>query len=404
MNFNNLRVSAVPLRDADLFGGQKNTDIESLRGIAIVFVMLDHGLAFWPNPAVQRLTSDFVSFWGGVDIFFAISGYVIMASILRSMPAVDGPAARAAQFGGFWIKRVWRLWPSAWLWLLVPAALALGLDVLSGTGLSGARGVAASVLSGVLNLVNFQQWAANSGHGIPAQLSSQYWSLALEEQFYLAISLAVLASPSRHVARNIAIVAAGLILLQFPLKRPANSSDLFWFIRSDALAWGVLIALLARTEVYRYLEPTFLHRKRYALPFLLVMVMGIAATQMMYFIDFYVGLIAMMSGALVFVASFNKSYLGIAGRTLTILNYIGDRSYSLYLISGPAQQFLAHLIAPSMSVRRNILLNMLIILVSIGLAELNFRVVEAPLRLRGRASAQFYQQRMSVGLHSIGIR
>ncbi|NKB96356.1 acyltransferase [Ochrobactrum intermedium] len=101
----------------------KNQEIEVLRGIAVILVMLAHYPflapvkdAYWV-PVLRQF-----HFWAGVDIFFAISGYVVTRTILDLRSA--SPAQQTDTIARFWIRRFFRLIPMAWLTLLVSVLLA----------------------------------------------------------------------------------------------------------------------------------------------------------------------------------------------------------------------------------------------------------------------------------------
>src|SRR5215468_9030941 len=89
-----------------------NTDIEVLRGVAVAFVVLCHvpnGLLRAPGP-IRSLVQP-LDFWGGVDLFFAISGFVIASSLLRQPR--DSRFRDFAQ--PFYVRRIFRIWPAALL-------------------------------------------------------------------------------------------------------------------------------------------------------------------------------------------------------------------------------------------------------------------------------------------------
>src|SRR6266403_389480 len=92
------------------FGGDRNDDIEILRGVAIMLVLIDHILAYCSIPIVTKITDDLFSFWGGVDLFFAISGFVIASSLLRQEGRFPNTQAKVGGLMSFWLRRIWRLW------------------------------------------------------------------------------------------------------------------------------------------------------------------------------------------------------------------------------------------------------------------------------------------------------
>ncbi len=113
----------------------RNTDIEALRAVAISFTLCAH-LVWGLLPKIGRLGLKLQSrlqFWTGVDLFFGISGFIITCSLIKIMHE-ENPANRTKQTRGwrefferaspFWIRRAFRLLPSAWLWILITLFLA----------------------------------------------------------------------------------------------------------------------------------------------------------------------------------------------------------------------------------------------------------------------------------------
>ncbi|MDR6373862.1 peptidoglycan/LPS O-acetylase OafA/YrhL [Paraburkholderia caledonica] len=141
-----------------VFGGKRNDDIEILRGVAVLFVLGDHLLGFWNIEGVQSALSDYLSLWGGVDLFFAISGFVITRSLLRSMADLHSLQDRVRALVSFWIKRVWRLWPAAWFWLVLPFVVAF-VAMPEMRADANLRANVSFLFGGILNVVNIQQWA-----------------------------------------------------------------------------------------------------------------------------------------------------------------------------------------------------------------------------------------------------
>ncbi|MBM4381286.1 MAG: acyltransferase, partial [Deltaproteobacteria bacterium] len=65
-------------------------DIERLRGAAVAMVLVHHAARFLPGETARALSA---AGWSGVDLFFVISGFVVGASLLRSLPEGPSPAA-----------------------------------------------------------------------------------------------------------------------------------------------------------------------------------------------------------------------------------------------------------------------------------------------------------------------
>ncbi|MBC8036739.1 MAG: acyltransferase, partial [Rhizobiales bacterium] len=148
-------------------------DIEGLRGIAIISVVLFHVGGFLPG----GLT--------GVDIFFVISGFLITGILLREYSA-NG----RIDFAGFWARRARRILPAATLVVLTTAAVSLILVsplLLRKTG----KDIFATGFFGL----NWRSANDAVDYLAPSDPSPvlHYWSLAVEEQFYLVWPLVVAA-------------------------------------------------------------------------------------------------------------------------------------------------------------------------------------------------------------------
>jgi len=206
------------------------SDIEVLRAVAVLGVILQHmhGNLF-PKAALDASLSVFFRGGVGVDLFFAISGFVIARSFLPKA-LHSSPEVRYRTIAcRFWINRFFRLAPSAWLWLLIILVLCLTYNE---SGVFGTFETNAYwTLSGVLNFSNilFAQYFAVQEPGV----SFVYWSLSLEEQFYLVFPLVVWLF-KRRVSWFFAALALAQIFSQRGLYEMV--------FRTDAIAFGVLVA------------------------------------------------------------------------------------------------------------------------------------------------------------------
>ena len=141
-------------------------DIQGLRAIAVMLVLLYHS-------GVSALSGGYV----GVDVFFVISGFLITTHLLEALER-----GGRIRFGTFYAKRARRILPAAllvalltllaaWIWmspLLMPEVL---------------RGAAATALY-VPNYFFAQQGTNYLAESTPS-VFQHYWSLGIEEQFYL---------------------------------------------------------------------------------------------------------------------------------------------------------------------------------------------------------------------------
>jgi peptidoglycan/LPS O-acetylase OafA/YrhL len=153
-------------------------DIQGLRGLAVTLVILQHA-------NVAHFTGGFI----GVDVFFVISGFVITQSLLAF-----GPGRLASHLSTFYGRRIRRIVPAATLALIgtvIAAYVALRHNfppLLLG-----------DVRWASLFAENFRLTSTSANYFIPGitpSLVTQFWSLAVEEQYYLIYPLIFLTTMS----------------------------------------------------------------------------------------------------------------------------------------------------------------------------------------------------------------
>ncbi|MBU6328470.1 MAG: acyltransferase, partial [Acidobacteria bacterium] len=141
--------------------------LDGLRGLAVAAVVLFH---FLPD--------QFPGGFLGVDVFFVLSGF-----LLTSLVLVEHHNTKGLSLRGFWERRIRRLLPAALTVVVVSVALAFILEpdytraVLRGDAIS-----AITYVSNWWSIVHGQSYASHFGPPSPV---AHFWSLAVEEQFYL---------------------------------------------------------------------------------------------------------------------------------------------------------------------------------------------------------------------------
>ncbi|MBV4486082.1 acyltransferase [Pseudomonas sp. SWRI153] len=357
-------------------------DIEILRALAVLGVLFHHlqGSLFTdPVPSLTRI-HEWVQTWWGVDLFFAISGFVIARSLIPALQGCTTRPERWQKVRHFWLRRAFRLLPSAWLWLALILLACLFFNRSGAFGTLSAN--LQATLAGVLQYANFR--FADSFFQYEYGSSFVYWSLALEEQFYLLFPLLILLFRRRLVWALLALVAVQALTLRTPL---------LMVVRTDAIALGVLLAMWSAQPDYQRWQPTFLRRPWLGISVLIVIgvLLSFLATDRFTLTHYRIGSIAVLSALLVWVASYNRDYLMPAGPLQRLLAWIGSRSYGIYLIHIPAYLLVRELIfrlqgsgLPSPAGHP-----ILTVMIALGLivifSELNYRLIEMPMRNRGAA-------------------
>ncbi|XRD86343.1 acyltransferase [Dyella acidisoli] len=364
-----------------------NTDIECLRALAVIGVMIHHAQGNLFHPGLPLLDRIFAigQTWCGVDLFFAISGFVIARSLLPQLATVSGSlAAQCRIIAAFWIRRAWRLLPSAWLWLVV---MLLASMVANRSGVfQSVHANLIATLAGFFNVANIRY--ADSFYQYPYGASFVYWSLSLEEQFYVVLPL--LAACTR---RYFPWILAALLAIQLPMHR----SILAMAFRTDALGLGVLLAVVSKTTLYAKVEPRVLARVRGSGGLILALLLSLTAVLAVLnekHSSFAIGGIAIATTALVWIASYDANYLIRQSWLKRGLTWIGNRSYAIYLCHIPIffllREFcfrfgLEHPSAWLLGATAACLIALV--------AEMNFRYVEQPLRHHGRQVANRFSTR-----------
>jgi peptidoglycan/LPS O-acetylase OafA/YrhL len=167
-----------------MVGGHRlRTDIQALRAFAVMAVVLYH---LWPH----RLGGGFI----GVDVFFVISGFLITGHLLREVDRTG-----SVRLGRFWAARARRLLPASLLVLLVTAVAVL---------VAVPQSLKDRFLSEVLASAAYVQNWRLAGDAVDylgadnrPSPSQHFWSLSVEEQFYVFLPLLVV----------VAVAAAGLV-------------------------------------------------------------------------------------------------------------------------------------------------------------------------------------------------
>src|SRR5215207_4799446 len=205
-------------------------DVEGLRGLAIVLVVLAHA-------GVGAAAGGFV----GVDVFFVISGFVITQVLVAELDA-----GGSVSLTRFYARRVKRLMPQALTAIVaVVVAAPLLLPPLR------ADAVADDVMAAGTYAMNWHLSAAAvdyfaTGEDRPLD---HFWSLAVEEQFYLAWPPLLLllcrgaTGPRRRLAALGAIAAASLLYAIVHVQRSPDQAYFSVAARGWELALGGLLAV-----------------------------------------------------------------------------------------------------------------------------------------------------------------
>lgn len=210
--------------------------LDGIRGLAIIFVMLVHFSNVIPDSNIAiRFMKVMLGFgWAGVDLFFALSGFLITGILLDTRKADN-------YFSSFYARRVLRIFPLYYSVLIVVLAVGAALPTRP-----HALPLVADQKLYFLYLTNWLvlwkgQWIGNYiGH---------FWSLAVEEQFYLIWPLCVWLLNSQRLAK--VTVGGSVIALFVRIFWVAHAGtsvaiSIATVTRMDSLLCGALAAILFR--------------------------------------------------------------------------------------------------------------------------------------------------------------
>ena len=219
-------------------------ELDVLRFCAFLLVYVAHSAVMTRNfptfsPGVPTiLASAFIGAgFSGLALFFTLSSYLITALLLQEQEGTGG-----IHFRAFYMRRLLRIWPLYFFFLLIVRPLAA--HYIADEHFSLGQYLAFSLLMG--NWICYYQ-------GFPISIAAPLWSISVEEQFYLFWPLLV-SRLRRHVptlALGMLVVAnlSRVILVLYPRPDPA-----LWcstFTRLDPFAGGALLAFYTHNREVR---------------------------------------------------------------------------------------------------------------------------------------------------------
>ena len=363
--------------------------LDGLRGLAVATVVIYH---LFPGSLVGGYL--------GVDMFFVLSGFLITSLMLRERILTG-----AINLKGFWLRRLRRIAPAAILVLLVGAALA-GLVRGDST-----VGLGRQVLTGIFFVNNWGQIAASQSYFASPEFFAHFWSLSVEEQFYVFWPLVVVAFFAVAGLKRFSYMPAVIVALalasatwMFVLYTPGEDPTRVYY-GTDTHAFSLLVGAALASWLVRASKSadawgsggtgdSALKRRRVGAVLEIAGLVGFLALVCVMRDDAPVtyrgGLLiaalcvaAMVHGAIRCNAVIQRVF------TLSPLRHLGKISYSLYLWHWSVYIVCSALIVSPF------LAGVVALLVSLGLSELSYRFVEQPFRRRGYV-AMFSALRESV--------
>ncbi len=278
--------------------------LDGWRGIAIALVLFDHIQDSLLGHYVRPWTS---TGYLGVTMFFVLSGFLITGKLL------EGPI----NFRHFYLRRVFRLMPAAWTYL----GVLLLLTHITGHPYT----TLAEVRACVFFYRNFFGFMGLAGH---------FWSLSVEEQFYLVWPVTLLLAGVKR-CRWIALFGAIACALfrwlfwpHFAHSFPAGPT----FLHADGLLVGSFLAIMVsdpgnRSRIMRYSKLW-----AFLALFVLVLCVYIQREECLLFEQVSIA-------ALIAATTFHPTSVFARPLSLLPLTWLGTVSYSVYLWQGLFMNF-----------------------------------------------------------------
>lgn len=236
------------VRAARLRAGGRVPELDGLRGIAVLTVMIYH-FSIVKNVTDLGIDNAYYRIaamgWAGVDLFFVLSGFLITGILL------EAKGVSKHYFRSFYLRRVLRIFPVYYAYL---AAFFVLLPFVAD------RLMGAGQLAQFADLQQIQLWlwlyASNLWtffEGVHTGLAtSHFWSLAIEEQFYMVWPLVVFVL-SRGALRRSCVALIGLaFVIRVGLDLAGfepHSIYTFTPARMDTLLSGALLAIAVRSGI-----------------------------------------------------------------------------------------------------------------------------------------------------------
>ncbi len=330
----------------------KRIDIQALRGLAIFSVLVNH------LPLPRQI---FESGFRGVDMFFVISGFVITNSLIRQ----SSNKGKISPIN-FLLQRIRRLYPALFIVMIANLIILISTEWMPYME----RGVTKSAMAGTWYFQNFWMINQRFSYFEPSFTNpfTHMWSLSVEEQFYLLVSIGLFILRFVKYKKSFTVIVTSLT---FAFSSLASlkwgetvspvikfSGELSAFLLPQYRAWQILLGVIVASAV-ACLQP--IKSKIVALTHpwmrLILYILTISAILVSlkatephsgygsgeFRVRIFASIICAATALILFLGSFphmSKSSTTSTNPILRAASFLGDRSYSLYLVHWPVIAFM----------------------------------------------------------------
>ena len=338
-------------------------DIQSLRGYAILSVLLFHArMPFFPGGYL------------GVDIFFVISGFLITNLIFRQIQN------KTFSFREFYFRRAKRLLPAAYTTFIFTALAATVL--LTSQELVD---FSHQLIGAVTFTANMVLWRQGTYFGVESDLKPllHIWSLSIEEQYYFLLPVVLVFTPKKYWFRLIisSLILSLLVCFVFYQIQAGTAFYLF-----PARAWELCIGSLG---VFFFRNDVVIKISRILFVPAIVTIVYVTMNP---FGGMHPGadsLLACVGTLIIILSNSQQLFSNLLGK---VLSWLGDMSYSLYLVHWPIFAFVNNVWMDDAQVPLSV--RLFCIAISIVLGYLQYTFIEYPIH---KASFKYSKKLAIVG-------
>jgi len=360
----------------ELAKSMKRADIQALRGLAVFAVVLFHGFEdYFPAGSL------------GVDMFFVISGFVVAPLILGIVHPSD-PRLQLHLFYTFLRNRFFRLAPALGFTLLIVSILILFFVPFTELSRISWQGIYTIFLVGNFGAYRF---AGDYFHPAPNPLIHT-WSLAVEEQIYLMIPVIVLLIS--FCARRFLVSAINSVLITLfavsllfylnpsflaPLYLIAGLNQPEWavFYFSVSRLWEFLVGFMLWTKQKQFIKLKT-ESKRMVCHFRVFFLLSLLFAP----IEIPVGILGIFVVLTTALIIFKQDSYQVTPMVLKKAQWLGDRSYSIYLVHLPILYIPLYSPLFPKNFALDLLGVILALILTVALGNLMYHKIESRFRIR----------------------
>ena len=355
------------------------SDIQVLRGLAVLAVVLFHANENY-----------FPLGYLGVDVFFVISGFVVTPLILRIFTDQSNEGGQLSNLRYFYKRRFYRLAPALAVTLAISAILIFLLGPIGDYQRFTRQGIATLLLLGNIGAYKYSGDYFSSN---PNPLVHT-WSLSVEEQIYLFLPVILMVFLyNRERLKKITVVVLGCIsvisfvsflfpmISQFLYSRAGigRTSEFSFYSPIDRI-WqftvgGLAFLMLEWRQNFAKKIPKGIH------------LLTVIAVVIILFGPMHLSLkvSSFLASSLAVIVILSRSIVVIPNFLIQKLEWVGDRSYSIYLVHMPLLYLASH--SPTLQIgssENRIIQSTIAVVASILLGALSYSKIENRYRNKGK--------------------